>query len=52
MAEEVDGHTIELLRSKFGRNVVFFEFLTPQYGPRFAEVMTVVIDLGMAELQR
>lgn len=47
-ADEKDGYTIELLRKKFGQNVIFFELLESRWGPKDAEVATVVVDMAMA----
>ena len=49
--EEKGGDEMERLRSRFGRNVVFFESFQPATGTQDAAAITVAIDMGAAGQQ-
>lgn len=50
-ADEKDRTAIELLREKFGQNVVFLKSFQPACGSKDAAAITVVIDMNTAGVQ-
>jgi endogenous inhibitor of DNA gyrase (YacG/DUF329 family) len=46
-AAKIDGYAIEILRSYFEQNVVFFEFFVPGHASMPPSVLTAVVDMGM-----